>query len=296
MFPQGFLWGGATACSQLEGAYLEDGKGLSTLDFMAAASKDAPRPITKTIREDLRYPSHRAVDFYHRYKEDIALLGEMGFKTYRMSISWPRIYPNGDDLQPNRAGIDFYHRVFRECRKYGIEPLVTISHYDLPYHLSETMDGWADRRCVEYFERYCQTLFTEYKEEVRYWLTFNEINILTSPACGYLCGGILTEEEVGYFDIKRTEKDESSEMRNKRFQALHHQFIASAKAVKLAHEIDPDNKVGCMVSSQCTYPHTCDPDDLLAAQHQRQIVNYFCSDVQVRGKYPGYIWRYFREH
>lgn len=296
MFPKDFLWGGATSAAQVEGGYLEGGKGLSTLDFMTAATKDSPRRITKKLEENVYYPSHKAVDFYHHYKEDIALFGEMGFKVYRMSVSWPRIYPNGDEESPNREGIEFYHRVFQECHKYGIEPLVTISHYDVPWHLSKKMDGWADRRMVDCFERYCKTLFTEYREEVKYWLTFNEINILTSELCSYLCGGIQPEGEVGYFGHNAAGQPESPERRNQRFQALHHQFIASAKAVRMAHEINHENMVGCMCSSQCTYPHTCNPDDLLAAQNQRQIVNYFCSDVQVRGAYPAYIRRYFKEN
>ncbi len=295
-FSEGFLWGGAISSSQAEGAYLEDGKGLITTDFMTSGTKTSPRRITKTLEKDAYYPSHKAIDFYHHYKEDIRLFGEMGFKVFRLSIAWSRIYPNGDELQPNRAGLEFYHDVFHTCHAYGIEPLVTICHYDMPHALSVKWNGWADRRCIELFERYCRTLFAEYGHEVKYWLTFNEMNILTAPMCGYLCAGIQPAGAEGTFGPGAIDQHETPERRNLRFQALHHQFVASAKVVALAHEMMPAAKIGCMMSSQCTYPRTCDPDDLRAAQEQRQIVNYFCSDVQVRGRYPGYIKRYFQEN
>lgn len=165
----------------------------------------------------------------------------------------------------------------------------------MPHALSVKWNGWADRRCIELFERYCRTLFAEYGHEVKYWLTFNEMNILTAPMCGYLCAGIQPAGAEGTFGPGAIDQHETPERRNLRFQALHHQFVASAKVVALAHEMMPAAKIGCMMSSQCTYPRTCDPDDLRAAQEQRQIVNYFCSDVQVRGRYPGYIKRYFQE-
>ena len=220
-FSEGFLWGGAISSSQAEGAY----------------------------------------HFYHHYKEDIRLFGEMGFKVFRLSIAWSRIYPNGDELQPNRAGLEFYHDVFHTCHAYGIEPLVTICHYDMPHALSVKWNGWADRRCIELFERYCRTLFAEYGHEVKYWLTFNEMNILTAPMCGYLCAGIQPAGAEGTFGPGAIDQHETPERRNLRFQALHHQFVASAKVVALAHEMMPAAKIGCMMSSQCTYPRTCDPDD-----------------------------------
>lgn len=186
-----------------------------------------------------------------------------------------------------RAGLEFYHDVFHTCHAYGIEPLVTICHYDMPHALSVKWNGWADRRCIELFERYCRTLFAEYGHEVKYWLTFNEMNILTAPMCGYLCAGIQPAGAEGTFGPGAIDQHETPKRRNLRFQALHHQFVASAKVVALAHEMMPAAKIGCMMSSQCTYPRTCDPDDLRAAQEQRQIVNYFCSDVQVRGQISG---------
>ena len=295
MFPEGFLWGGATASHQIEGAYLENGKGLSTMDLISGARRGEPRIITDHVEPGVFYPSHEAIDFYHHYKEDIALFGEMGFKVLRMSISWPRIFPNGDDAKPNQAGLTFYHHVFEECHKHSIEPLVTLLHYDMPYALTQKMNGWANRRLVDLFARYCDTLFTEYRDEVIYWLTLNEMNILTSPRCRYFTGG-MRPTEGGWFFGGHDDPPESPEERSERFQALHHQFLACARAVAIGHAVNPENKIGCMMSSQCTYPRTCDPDDLLAAQHQRQIMNYFASDVQVRGEYPGYILRYFREN
>ena len=254
-FSEGFLWGGAISSSQAEGAYQEDGKGLSTTDFMTSGTKTSPRRITKTLEKDAYYPSHKAIDFYHHYKEDIRLFGEMGFKVFRLSIAWSRIYPNGDELQPNRAGLEFYHDVFHTCHAYGIEPLVTICHYDMPHALSVKWNGWADRRCIELFERYCRTLFAEYGHEVKYWLTFNEMNILTAPMCGYLCAGIQPAGAEGTFGPGAIDQHETPERRNLRFQALHHQFVASAKVVALAHEMMPAAKIGCMMSSQGTYPH-----------------------------------------
>lgn len=237
--------------------------------------KNKPSQNYEDTGKDAYYPSHKAIDFYHHYKEDIRLFGEMGFKVFRLSIAWSRIYPNGDELQPNRAGLEFYHDVFHTCHAYGIEPLVTICHYDMPHALSVKWNGWADRRCIELFERYCRTLFAEYGHEVKYWLTFNEMNILTAPMCGYLCAGIQPAGAEGTFGPGAIDQHETPERRNLRFQALHHQFVASAKVVALAHEMMPAAKIGCMMSSQCTYPRTCDPDDLRAAQEQRQIVNYF---------------------
>ncbi len=188
-FRKDFLWGGATAANQFEGGIHEGGKGLSVPDVMTGGTKTSPRHITDGILEGYHYPSHEAVDFYHRYKEDIALYGEMGFKCFRMSINWTRLFPRGDEKEPCQAGIDFYRDVFTECKRYGIQPLVTISHYELPYHLAKTYGGWSDRRLIDFYLNYCRTLFTEYKGLVRYWLTFNEINILLMGAYGNIMGG-----------------------------------------------------------------------------------------------------------
>ena len=290
-FPKEFLWGGATAANQFEGGYREGGKGLSTSDVLTGGTHTIPRRITPELEEGTYYPSHVAIDFYHRYKEDIALFAEMGFKTFRMSINWTRIFPNGDELEPNEEGLKFYEDVFKELKKYNIEPLVTISHYEFPYGLTKKYDGrgWAEREVIDCYLRYCKAIFTRYKDLVKYWLTFNEINILARPFGSFFGGGMLLDPKGGPIN----EIKDNEEMR---FQALHHQFIASAKAVKMGHEINSDFKIGCMIAYEAIYPYTCHPEDVILAQTKEEISNYFCSDVQVRGEYPHFAARYFKEH
>ena len=275
-FPEGFLWGGATAANQFEGGYRECRKGLSTSDVLTGGTNTIPRRITPELEEGTYYPSHVAIDFYHRYKEDIALFAEMGFKTFRMSINWTRIFPNGDELEPNEEGLKFYDDVFNELKKYNIEPLVTISHYEFPYGLTKKYDGdgWANREVIDCYLRYCKAIFTRYKDLVKYWLTFNEINILARPF-GAFFGG---------------------DNPQKRFQALHHQFVASAKAIKMGHEINPNFKIGCMIAYEALYPYTCNPEDIFLAQNTEEISNYLCGDVHVRGEYPHFATRYFKEN
>lgn len=189
VFPQGFLWGGATAANQLEGGWQEGGKGISTADVCTGGSKTVSKLILPSLDADVTYPSHMAVDFYHHYKKDIALFAEMGFKSYRMSISWIRIYPTGYEDAPNEAGLAFYDAVFDECRRYGIEPIVTISHYEMPFEITRRINGWADRECIDLYVKYCKTLFERYASKVKYWLTFNEINCGMMPVGGYLSMG-----------------------------------------------------------------------------------------------------------
>lgn len=291
-FPERFFWGGATAANQCEGGFDVGGKGDSTADHLTKGSKTEPRIFTRTWNSELFYPSHEAIDFYHRYREDIAMFAEMGFKMYRMSINWTRIFPNGDEEKPNQEGLDFYRSVFEECRKYGIEPLVTLSHYEMPYHLAEAYGGWRNRKCVDFFVRYAKTVFSEYKGLVRYWLTFNEINASVHYFGAFMSGGILPEGET--FQMHMPESSHVQEV--ERFQALHHQFIASARAVEVAHETDSKNQVGCMLAGMIHYPYSCHPDDMLLAQQKMQLDNYFCGDVMVRGRYPYFAERFFAEH
>jgi len=291
-FPKGFLWGGATAANQLEGAYNAGGKGLSIFDMVSFVPKEERgNDIEMDVKseaelnalleetEKTNFPKRRGIDFYHRYKEDIALFAEMGFKTFRLSISWPRIFPNGDEKTPNEEGLAFYDRVFDELQKHGIEPLVTLSHYEMPLHLVQKYNGWADRRLVDFFVHYAETVFNRYKDKVKYWLTFNEINIsMFSP---YIGSGIL---------VDRLEHKEQAV-----YQALHHQFVASSLAVKACHEIIPGSQIGCMLARMESYPETCSPDDVQAALDEDQK-NLFFTDVQVRGYYPGFMKRYFKEN
>ena len=278
-FPKNFLWGGATAANQCEGAWDEDGKGLSTVDVVPFGEDrmKVSRGIMETLECDDKhmYPAHEAIDFYHHYKEDIALFAEMGFKTYRMSISWTRILPNGDDDTPNEKGVEFYRNVFTELRKYNIEPLVTINHFDTPIALIKKYGGWKDRRMIDAFLKLCKVLFTEYKGLVKYWLTFNEINMLLHMP--FMGAGILYKEGENHDQVNYT--------------AANHELIASAKAVKLAHEIDPENMVGCMLAAGQYYPYSCNPDDVWEA-FNRDRDNYFFIDVQARGEYP--VWAYKR--
>lgn len=284
---QDFLWGGATAANQFEGAWQEDGKGISIADVCTGGNKTTPKRITPVLEPGTFYPSHKAIDFYHHYKEDIKLFAEMGFKVFRFSIAWTRIFPTGEEEMPNKAGLAFYDRVIDELNKYNIEPLVTISHYEMPFALTQKYNGWTDRKLIDLYVKYAKSLFEHYNGRVKYWLTFNEINGSCGKLGAYLSEGILNE---GTKDLMH--QIDSPQLR---FQALHHQFVASAKAVTIAHEINPDNQVGCMQIFATMYPLTCNPKDVLVTQNQNRIVNYFCGDVQVRGCYPSYIWRYFEE-
>lgn len=287
-FPENFLWGGAVAANQCEGAWDVDGKGISVPDVITNGSHTMPRRIEPSMKPEFLYPSHEAIDFYHHYEEDIALFAEMGFKVFRTSINWTRIFPTGEEEEPNEKGLEFYDRVFDCCKKYQIEPLVTISHYELPYALVEKYNGWTDRRLIGLFMKYCRVIFERYQDKVKYWLTFNEIN-----AGGLYTGTMSTINNFKGFSGSLADLEDKP---GERFQALHHQFVASARAVKYAHEHYPQFQMGCMIGFLGYYPYSCNPDDMLAAQSQAQMVDWFCSDVQVRGKYPAYSRRYFREN
>lgn len=265
-FPKEFLWGGATAANQCEGAWNEDGKGASIQDYMPHGIMQGPSEVIDEHNLKLK-----GIDLYHHYKEDIALFAEMGFKVYRLSIAWSRIFPNGDDEKPNEKGLEFYDNVFDECKKYGIEPLVTLSHYETPYHLAKKYDGWKSRDLIGFYEKYVRTVFTRYKGKVHYWITFNEINsIWHFPLMG---AGILTPKNLlNAQDL---------------FQAAHHELLASALATKIGHEIDSENKIGCMVLGLTSYPRTCNPDDVIATMEESKR-GYFFTDIHMRGYYPSY--------
>lgn len=283
-----FLWGGAVAANQLEGAWDADGKGPSVPDMCTNGTHTEPKWITTEIRPDRLYPSHEAIDFYHRYEQDIALFAEMGFKVFRTSINWARIFPHGDDAEPNEAGLAFYDRVFDACRKHGIEPLVTLSHYELPYSLVERFNGWASRELIGAFENYCRTVFARYEGKVKYWLTFNEINSGTSAFGDIVSTGLVKDYE-GPFGGSTHNTDQL------RFQALHHQFVASARVVRYAHEHYPEYQMGNMSLFATKYALTCSPADVLKAQRENRVMNWYCSDVQVRGEYPTYAKRVWED-
>ncbi|WP_086349883.1 family 1 glycosylhydrolase [Candidatus Enterococcus clewellii] len=290
-FPKDFLWGGATAANQYEGGYLSGGKGLSTLDAITGGSHTEPRMITYKTKDGViesctrdqalpegatgyidpekYYPSHVATDFYNHYKEDIALFAEMGYKCFRLSIAWSRICPKGTE-EINEEGLQFYDDVFDELLKHGIEPIVTINHFDIPMYLADELDGWSNRKVIDYFLFFCETLFKRYKDKVKYWMTFNEINFLRSWT------------QIGIHNNDRQSK----------YQAAHHLFVASGKAVKLGHAINPDFQIGMMVAYIPSYPMSCRPEDVMEAlQFNREQEFYI--DVQVKGYYPAHKLKEF---
>ncbi|HIY21984.1 MAG TPA: 6-phospho-beta-glucosidase [Candidatus Flavonifractor merdigallinarum] len=287
-FSKDFLWGGATAANQFEGAWNVDGKGPSVSDMCTNGSHATPKRITATLEPNTLYPSHEAIDFYHHYEEDIALFAEMGFNCFRMSINWTRIFPTGEEETPNEAGLAFYDKVFDCCLSHHIEPLVTISHYEMPYALVEKYNGWEGRECIALFEKYCKVIFERYQHKVKYWLTFNEINSGTTKL-----GNVLSTSTVKGYTGPITQVPDSMQAR---YQALHHQFVASARVVKYAHEHYPQFKLGNMICFITSYPYTCRPEDILEAQHQMRNMNWYCSDVQVRGEYPYYAKKFWEQN
>ena len=289
-FKEGFLWGGATAANQYEGAWNIGNKGVSSADCCTRGSRSEPRKVTYMTKEGeikadvmfgldapegaqfgcfegYDYPSHEASDFYHHYKEDIALMAEMGFKTFRMSINWTRIYPLGYEEEPNEEGLKFYDDVFDECLKYGIKPLVTLSHYETPVGLTNKWGSWADARTIDCFARYVETVGNRYKGKVEYWLTFNEINCLEFG--GWMAAGVASRDPQKIADAGK------------------HQLLASAKAVQILHEIDENNKVGNMIGYGMIYPYTCNPKDVFQTWEKFKGSYFYC-DVQARGYYPSY--------
>lgn len=280
-----FLWGGAFAANQIEGAWNVGGKGLAITDLLTASTPTSDRQMIPLDQAAGHYfPNREAIDFYHRYPEDIALLAEMGVKAVRISIAWTRIFPTGEELTPNEAGLAYYDGVLDALIAAGIEPIVTLSHYDCPLALSQKYNGWASRALIGLFTRFCTVLFNRYRDKVKYWLTFNEINIMTLLNAHRLLdgGGILQVED--------------SKLAQTAFQALHHQFVASARVVKLGKQINPNFKFGCMIAHLTTYPRTCAPEDVLATQQMDQVNNQFCAEVQINGKYPYYMDRFFKDH
>ncbi len=294
-FPKNFLWGGATAANQCEGAYLEDGKGLSVPDMLLGGDVNTPRTFCPTIEKNRFYPSHEAIDMYHHYKEDIALFAEMGFTCYRFSINWARLFPNGDDAEPNEAGLKFYDNLIDECKKHGIEPLITLCHYEIPWAIVTKYKGFYNRKTIDLFVKYATTCFNRWKDKVKYWLTFNEINMtLMEKQMGNLYGvGVLQDE-----DLKRTEPCKFPEMIDvpqQRVEALHNEFVASAKAVIEGHKINPDFMIGNMICHITWYPLTPNPKDILEDQRRDHFCNDLCGDVQVRGAYPSFAKKMYQD-
>ncbi|CAD5901681.1 aryl-6-phospho-beta-glucosidase [Carnobacterium maltaromaticum] len=277
-----FLWGGAVAAHQLEGGWNKDGKGISVADVMTVGANGVPREITNGVLQGKNYPNHEGIDFYTHYKEDIKLFAEMGFKCFRTSIAWTRIFPKGDESEPNELGLKFYDELFDECLKYGIEPVITLSHFEMPYHLVTEYGGWRNRKMIDFFVRFAEICFTHYKDKVKYWMTFNEINNQANYNEDF---APFTNSGIAY---------QAGENREKiMYQAAHYELVASALAVKIGHEINPDFQIGCMIAMCPIYPLSCKPEDMMmsvSAMHKR----YWFTDVHVRGYYPGYLEKYFQ--
>lgn len=283
-FPKDFLWGGAVAAHQIEGAWNVDGKGMSIADVMTAGSNGVPREITKGIVKGKNYPNHEAIDFYHRFKEDIALFKELGLKTFRTSISWARIFPNGDEEEPNEAGLLFYDKLFDELHEAGIEPIITLSHFEIPYHLYEAYGGFKNKKLIDFFVHYSQTVMTRYRNKVKYWMTFNEIN---NQADGQHALHTWTNSAMIF--------NEGENKEALTFQAGLNELIASAKVVKVGHEINPDFKIGCMMAYVPVYPYSCHPSDLMASLKVMDR-RFFYSDIHARGTIPNYILKYWESN
>ena len=297
--PKDFLWGGALAANQMEGAWKEGGKGWCLADINRSQYDVPPEErynmeidtayIKRAMAEDDKfYPKRRGIDFYHTYKEDIKLLAGTGMNSLRTSINWARIFPNGDDATPNEEGLKFYDDLIDTIIANGMEPLITVSHYEMPLNLALKYNGWASRELIAFYMNYCKAIFERYKDKVKYWLTFNEINCGTMPM-----GAILETGTIRGFEGPT---DKVPDNKQERFQALHHQFVASAEAVRYAHDHYPQFKMGCMICFITSYALTCDPADEIANQKAMQISNWFCSDMHVRGEYPSYMKRYFAEN
>ncbi|MFV0255025.1 MAG: 6-phospho-beta-glucosidase [Erysipelotrichaceae bacterium] len=280
-FPKNFLWGGALAAHQFEGGVLETSKGLSVVDVMTAGAHGVAREITEGIIEGKYYPNHISIDFYHRYKEDIALFAELGFKCFRTSIAWSRIFPQGDEDTPNEEGLQFYDNVFDELLKYGIEPVITLSHFEMPYHLAKEYGGFTNRKTIDFFAKFAEVCFKRYQNKVKYWMTFNEINnqmdyttnLFSWTNSGALFQSFDNPEETMYI-------------------CAHNTLLASAKAVKIGKAINPDFMIGTMIAMVPIYPKSCRPADILLANEKMHDRWFFC-DVQTRGHYPQYALKMF---
>ena len=288
-FPENFMWGGAVAANQLEGAWDEDGKGLCIADINEfrddiAIEKKGNEELNRAyIKEAVDskekvFPKRHGIDFYHTYKEDLKLLAGLGLKTFRTSINWSRIFPNGDDKEPNEAGLKFYDDLFDEILKNGMEPMITVSHYEMPLNLTLSCKGWYSREVIDFFVKYCNTVFDRYAGKVKYWILVNQINLIGHESFNHL--GVA--------------EDVVEDLRSAKYQAVHNEMVACARATKYAHEHHPEMQIGMMLCGGPDYPASCKPEDMLATLKHNQM-EYFFADVLLRGKYPGYAFRFFED-
>lgn len=262
-----FLWGASTSAFQVEGAYDEKGKGLTTAD------------IRSFKKSDIMADTKVAMDFYHHWEEDLKLLKEMGAKAYRFSISWARILPNGDDEKPNEEGLVFYENIINRLMEYKIEPIVTLYHFDLPYALVKKHNGWASRSCIDAFVRYANIVFERYKGKVKFWLTINEQNIL---AVNPSMMGIEAETVQESFKLCAT--------------GYYHMFLANAKVINLCHEKIPGAKIGPAVSYPTIFSMTPKSSDQIAADNAQKYMAQSALDIYIHGAYPEYYLTMLRKN
>lgn len=291
-FPKDFLWGGAFASAQFEGGWDADGKVPSIQDYVRGSSVGKDRAFCAQLHQEAYYPSHDAVDFYHHVDEDLGLLAGMGFTCLRLSVAWSRVFKDAECLVPNEDGLAFYDHIFDECERLGMTPVITINHFDMPMEIACKNQGFLSRSTIDLFMRFASLLMKRYQGKVRYWLPFNEINFGIMPLGAFKAQGIVPPQVAASGEWHPSHNLPVSLA--DRMQALHHQFVASAQVAKLAHQIDPENQVGCMIGHVTQYPLTCDPRDVLACQENDRFINKFCGDVLARGSYPSYINAWMR--
>ena len=289
-FPDHFLWGGAVAANQLEGAWQEDGKGLCIADINEYKGNLPPEKrsnaemtaayVNELLNDKQKmFPKRYGIDFYHTYPEDLKLLAGIGFNTLRTSINWARIFPNGDDEEPNEGGLAFYDRLFDEFAKYNIEPMVTISHYEMPLNVALKYNGWYNRKTIDMFVKYCETIFRRYKNKVKYWITVNQINLYEHESFNHL--GIPADQVENLTDAK--------------YQGLHNELVACAKAMAIGRQINPDFRFGCMLYHANAHPETGSSENMMEAIRQNHMQYYF-TDMSARGGIPSYMWRFYEEN
>lgn len=289
-FPKDFMWGGAIAANQAEGAWNEGGKGWCIADInefrddVALAKKSNKEVTTDYVKQAMVdevgiYPKRNAINFYHTYKEDLELLAGLGINTFRTSINWSRIFPNGDDAEPNEEGLQFYDDLFDEMLRHGMEPMVTLSHYEMPLNLTLNYKGWYDREVIDFFVKYCETCFKRFNGKVKYWIVVNQINLIGHESFNHL--GIAEDKVENLLEAK--------------YQGVHNELVASARATKVGHDINPDFQIGMMLCDWIAAPASCKPEDVFAAMKHNQM-EYYYSDVLLRGKIPGYVYRFYADN
>ena len=291
--PEDFLWGGAIAANQAEGAHGVAGKGYSLADvhkFYPNKSNDEIQKEQKKgmtiaqIKNNLEdtegyYPKRYGIDFYHTYNEDLELFADLGLKAFRTSIDWTRIFPTGEEETPNEEGLKFYDHLIDKIIDLGMEPIITILHYETPINISLKYGGWHNRKVIDLFYKYGKVVLNRYKDKVKYWIVINQINLIGDEPFNSTA---IPSDTVENFDEAA-------------YQAVHNQFVACAMLKEYARRINPEIKIGTMVCDVTAYPASPKPEDILLAFKKKRLEYYF-TDVQFRGEYPQFVLNYFKEN